>query len=281
MRRRPRFRLPAARQTEDPGVQRLAPAKINLFLHVGDRRADGYHDLFSLVVFASCGDSIQAVAAPVTQLRVSGPHAAGLDAGPSNLVLRAEAALRHGQTPEACKQVKRCSRPLVSVRAAGRALSSRKKPWRRRACLPARRRNAHVGRWRASGPRTRAAGVCDGAGQPARRGRNASGIRRPPGSHRSARVGPAATLPVAARVYGLSRSHLKRSGITRQAHRPGDPARRTGPDRHAGLPARPHVGQWRNLFRNLSGRSSRRPRSGCIACKAARLVDRRDVLLDA
>lgn len=75
-------------------MQRLAPAKINLFLHVGDRRADGYHDLFSLVVFASCGDSIKAVAAPVTQLRVSGPHAAGLDDGPSNLVLRAEAALR-------------------------------------------------------------------------------------------------------------------------------------------------------------------------------------------
>jgi 4-diphosphocytidyl-2-C-methyl-D-erythritol kinase len=75
-------------------VQRLAPAKINLFLHVGDRRADGYHDLFSLVVFASIGDIIRAVPAPETRLRVSGPHAAGLDAGPSNLVLKAEAALR-------------------------------------------------------------------------------------------------------------------------------------------------------------------------------------------
>lgn len=75
-------------------MQRLAPAKINLFLHVGERRADGYHDLQSLVVFADCGDRIDAAPAPVTRLQVSGPYAAGLDAGETNLVLRAAAALR-------------------------------------------------------------------------------------------------------------------------------------------------------------------------------------------
>jgi 4-diphosphocytidyl-2-C-methyl-D-erythritol kinase len=36
----------------------LAPAKINLFLHVGPVQADGYHPLASLVAFADVGDRI-------------------------------------------------------------------------------------------------------------------------------------------------------------------------------------------------------------------------------
>ena len=36
----------------------LAPAKINLTLHVTGQRADGYHLLDSLVVFADIGDRI-------------------------------------------------------------------------------------------------------------------------------------------------------------------------------------------------------------------------------
>jgi 4-diphosphocytidyl-2-C-methyl-D-erythritol kinase len=75
-------------------VKRFAPAKINLFLHVGDRRNDGYHDLLSLVVFADCGDMIEVAPRKGLALEVTGPSAAGLDATPSNLVLRAEAALR-------------------------------------------------------------------------------------------------------------------------------------------------------------------------------------------
>ena len=34
----------------------LAPAKVNLTLRVIGRRADGYHDIESLVVFAAVGD---------------------------------------------------------------------------------------------------------------------------------------------------------------------------------------------------------------------------------
>ena len=75
-------------------MKRFAPAKINLFLHVGDRRNDGYHDLLSLVVFADCGDMIEVAPRKGPALEVTGPSAAGLDASPSNLVLRAEAALR-------------------------------------------------------------------------------------------------------------------------------------------------------------------------------------------
>ncbi len=78
----------------ESNVQGFAPAKINLFLHVGDRRPDGYHDLLSLVVFADYGDTIKLSAASDLQLALSGPHAHGLDAGPGNLVTRAGAVLQ-------------------------------------------------------------------------------------------------------------------------------------------------------------------------------------------
>ncbi|MCX5576659.1 4-(cytidine 5'-diphospho)-2-C-methyl-D-erythritol kinase [Kaistia terrae] len=73
----------------------FAPAKINLALHITGRRADGYHRLDSLVVFAAIGDTIEAIAAPDTTeptLDIVGPFAAGLDSGSDNLVLRAARA---------------------------------------------------------------------------------------------------------------------------------------------------------------------------------------------
>ena len=47
--------------TETPlgAVAIHAPAKINLYLHIVGRRADGYHELDSLVGFTSHGDLIQ------------------------------------------------------------------------------------------------------------------------------------------------------------------------------------------------------------------------------
>ena len=74
-------------------VQRVARAKINLALHVVGRRADGYHLLDSLVAFADFGDVISVQAAPSLSLAITGPMAAGLSAGPDNLVLRAAGAL--------------------------------------------------------------------------------------------------------------------------------------------------------------------------------------------
>ena len=70
----------------------LAPAKVNLYLHVLGRRPDGYHLLDSLVVFAECGDRIEVAAAEKLQLTVDGPFAADVPAGNDNLVLRAARA---------------------------------------------------------------------------------------------------------------------------------------------------------------------------------------------
>ena len=74
-------------------VRVFAPAKINLFLHVGERRSDGYHALQSLIAFADAGDRIQIKAAPEFSLSISGPFAAALSRGDDNLALKAAHAL--------------------------------------------------------------------------------------------------------------------------------------------------------------------------------------------
>jgi 4-diphosphocytidyl-2-C-methyl-D-erythritol kinase len=71
-------------------VAAFAPAKVNLYLHVTGRRADGYHLLDSLVAFVDIGDRLRAEPATSLSLTVDGPEAADLAAvGGDNLVLRA------------------------------------------------------------------------------------------------------------------------------------------------------------------------------------------------
>lgn len=72
----------------------LAPAKVNLALHVTGRRPDGFHELESLVVFAGVSDELHAEAADTDSLRVTGPFATALTPGQSNLVQKAIAAFR-------------------------------------------------------------------------------------------------------------------------------------------------------------------------------------------
>lgn len=79
------------------GLSRLAPAKINLFLHVTGRRPvgtehGGYHELESLVVFAQApeaSDRVSVAPAEALSLHVDGPQGGNLSAGEDNLVLRA------------------------------------------------------------------------------------------------------------------------------------------------------------------------------------------------
>jgi len=60
-----------------------APAKINLTLRVLGRRADGYHELESLVAFAGLADRLTLSPDNCDALEVSGPFAAscGPEAG--------------------------------------------------------------------------------------------------------------------------------------------------------------------------------------------------------
>lgn len=70
-------------------VKVFAPAKINLTLHVTGRRADGFHLLDSLVVFADVGDWISVSRSDALRLQVVGPMAKGIPVNEDNLVLRA------------------------------------------------------------------------------------------------------------------------------------------------------------------------------------------------
>ena len=71
----------------------FAPAKINLFLHVGEKRADDFHALESLVVFADVGDVLEFLPAETLKLTVAGRFADDLRGEGDNLVLRAARVL--------------------------------------------------------------------------------------------------------------------------------------------------------------------------------------------
>ena len=92
-----------AKQAAIGGVVERAPAKVNLTLQVTGRRADGYHELESLVVFADVGDDLKIEPMDRLTLTVDGPFAAGLAGEGDNLVLRAARALagRAGGVPGA------------------------------------------------------------------------------------------------------------------------------------------------------------------------------------
>jgi 4-diphosphocytidyl-2-C-methyl-D-erythritol kinase len=70
-----------------------APAKVNLTLRVLGRRADGYHDIESLVMFADVGDRLTLTPGNDLRLSVVGPSAAQSGAEADNLVLKAAHAL--------------------------------------------------------------------------------------------------------------------------------------------------------------------------------------------
>ena len=80
-------------QLEGPIVME-APAKLNLYLHVTGRRDNGYHELDSLVAFASVGDRLRVEPAPELSLEIEGLFEEGLDADEGNLVWRAAEAVR-------------------------------------------------------------------------------------------------------------------------------------------------------------------------------------------
>ena len=93
MPRPPRPTGEADDEARGDAIRRVAPAKINLYLHVTGRRPDGYHLLDSLIVFVDVGDVLEARPAAELTLEVTGPFGAKVPAGADNLVLRAARAL--------------------------------------------------------------------------------------------------------------------------------------------------------------------------------------------
>jgi 4-diphosphocytidyl-2-C-methyl-D-erythritol kinase len=77
----------------------LAPAKVNLFLHVGPVQANGRHPLDSLVMFAgeAAADRLSVMISDDLSMTITGPGMTNPDhIGPvdDNLVLRAARALK-------------------------------------------------------------------------------------------------------------------------------------------------------------------------------------------
>lgn len=81
----------------------FAPAKVNLFLHVGPPGGDGYHPISSLMVFADVGDVLEAEPAERLALEVEGPFAADAGGVHNNLVLKAVRGLLGEEAPWALR----------------------------------------------------------------------------------------------------------------------------------------------------------------------------------
>jgi len=74
-------------------VREIAPAKINLALHVRGKRLDGRHDIETIFAFCTDGDHLSAEPSDRLSLTVTGPFAAQLNAPENNLVIKAGKAL--------------------------------------------------------------------------------------------------------------------------------------------------------------------------------------------
>ena len=74
-------------------MREKAPAKVNLTLRVLGRRADGLHEIESLIAFAEVGDALTLTPGDALALSVSGPTAAAAGDVADNLVLKAARAL--------------------------------------------------------------------------------------------------------------------------------------------------------------------------------------------
>lgn len=93
------FPVPASASSYDKiagvrSVTRLAPAKVNLALHVTGRREDGYHLLDMLVAFGDVGDFIHISTSENDDFHVSGRFSKAIPLDASNLVLKARDILK-------------------------------------------------------------------------------------------------------------------------------------------------------------------------------------------
>lgn len=75
-------------------LKELAPAKLNLALHVRGKLPDGRHKIETVFAFCTDGDEVSAAAADELSLAIAGPFARELGDSEDNLALKAARALR-------------------------------------------------------------------------------------------------------------------------------------------------------------------------------------------
>ena len=75
-----------------PPLTALAPAKINLFLHVGGPDHEGYNPISSLMVFADVGDQVNIQPSDAPAFEMSGLFGGEIPTDGANLVVRAALA---------------------------------------------------------------------------------------------------------------------------------------------------------------------------------------------
>ncbi|MGH2483963.1 MAG: hypothetical protein ACRDE9_05875, partial [Candidatus Limnocylindria bacterium] len=83
---------------ESTGWRLAAPAKLNLWLTVVGRRADGFHELDSLLVLLELADELS-LTHEGPELQIGGPAAAGVPADRTNLAWRGWVAGLAGRPP--------------------------------------------------------------------------------------------------------------------------------------------------------------------------------------
>jgi 4-diphosphocytidyl-2-C-methyl-D-erythritol kinase len=96
-------------------IRITAHAKVNLALHVVGQRANGYHELQSLVCLTEFGDQIQLSPEIDFTFKVTGPYSLGIPLDDSNLVVQAAKfmAQKHSRSLD-CKIVLEKNLPIAS-----------------------------------------------------------------------------------------------------------------------------------------------------------------------
>lgn len=105
-------------------ISLLAPAKVNLFLHITGRRENGFHELESLFVRTSFGDQVTVEGADKLSLNITGPFSGALQQHPceDNLVMKAaKSMLAHHDKTVGAKITLEKNLPLASGIGGGSA----------------------------------------------------------------------------------------------------------------------------------------------------------------
>ncbi len=97
----------------------IAPAKINLYLHITGKRNDGYHELDSLVVFPEIGDNISIEKADGIELSSYGPFSDFLPSTSENIVIRAAKWLKAVANVKVGAKITLCKNLPVSSGVGG------------------------------------------------------------------------------------------------------------------------------------------------------------------